>query len=150
MGDHVLMKRFLYLGIVLLGLQLHAGSDLKWVDEEVNAIKPSRSGIASSYINKLKDPIVLPVVAKAENAAPGSPLRISTSTDRKPHLRPLSVETIINQSAYINGHWYTLDEKVRGNKVTSIHKNYVVLKGKKKQTRLFVNNKNDKIKITTR
>lgn len=149
MGDHILMKRFFFLGM-LLALQSYAGTDLKWVDEQINAIKPSRSGIENSYINNLKDPITLPVVPKSETKTPGSLINASASSDRKLHLRPLTVETIINQSAYINGHWYTLDEKVRGNKITSIHKNYVVLTDKKKQTRLFVNNKNDKIKITTR
>jgi hypothetical protein len=149
MGDQILMKKIIFLTL-LLGLQSYAGTDLKWVDEQIDAIKPARSGIKSSYINNLKDPIKLPVVLKSDTKTPGSPFKASASTDRKLHLRPLTVETIINKSAYINGHWYRVNQTVRGNKITSIKKNYVVLKDKKKQTRLFVNNKNDKIKITTR
>ncbi|MEA1919166.1 MAG: hypothetical protein U9N52_04950 [Campylobacterota bacterium] len=148
------MKTSLYIFTSLMFIQLNAASDLKWVDEQIDAIKPSRTGLDSSYVNTLKDPVKIDVVEKVDTKSPSGPttsnVKSSSTSTRKLHLRPLTLETIINEKAYISGKWYTLNEKVRGQKIMLIDKDYVVLEYKKKKTRLFVNSKNDKIKITTR
>ncbi|MEA3521366.1 MAG: hypothetical protein U9R50_00160 [Campylobacterota bacterium] len=144
------MKTILYILTPLFIIQLNATSDLKWVDKQVDAIKPSRSGIDTSYINNLQSPIRLAKPKETKTKDLDSPVVTTSKTARKLHLKPLILETIINKSAYINGKWYTINDRVRGKKITLIDKDYVVLEVKKKKTRLFVNRKNDKIKITTR
>jgi hypothetical protein len=145
------MKYLLYAFTPLLLLQLNAGSDLQWVDDQVKAIKPARSGINSSYIDQLKNPIKL--IEAKEIVNKDGTISLSNGMPKAIHqvrLQPLRLETIINNNVYINGRWYTLNDKIRGKKITLINRNYIVLKDKKKKIRLFVNNKNDKIKITTR
>ncbi len=124
---------------------------LAWVDEQINAIKPQRNGISNDYINLLKDPIKFEE-PKSDPSQPNKGISVATSekSDRKLNLKPLTLEAIINQTAYINGIWYQLDDQVRDSKLVAIEEDFVVLTDKKKKTRLFVNPKNDKIKITTR
>ncbi len=124
---------------------------LAWVDEQINSIKPQRSGISNDYINLLKDPIKFEE-PKSDPSQPNKSISVTASakSDRKLNLKPLILEAIINQTAYINGIWYQLDDQVRDSKLVAIEEDFVVLTDKKKKTRLFVNPKNDKIKITTR
>jgi len=144
------MKKLLFNFIILTNIYIFAASDLKWVDEQVNAIKPSRSGISNSFIDSLKDPVEEETVKK-EKKIDGAPVVVSSTRSTKTlHLKPLTLESIINKSAYINGDWYSENDKVRGKKITLISKDYIILEYKKKKTRLFINKKNDKIKITTR
>ncbi len=151
MGDYLLMKNLLYAFTPLLIIQLYGASDLKWVDEQVNAIKPARSGISNTYIDQLKNPVKL--IEPKEIVNKDGTISLSNGMPKAVHkirLKPLTLETIINDNAYINGKWYTLNDKIRGKKITSIDKHYIILKDKKREIRLFVNSKNDKIKITTR
>lgn len=145
------MKKIFYAFAPFLVLQLNGASDLKWVDAQVKAIRPGRSGISNSYIDQLKNPIKL-IESKKEIANKDGTITLTRESKiiHKVPLQPLTLETIINDNAYINGKWYTINDKIRGKKIISISKNYIVLKNKKKKIRLFVNNKNDKIKITTR
>jgi hypothetical protein len=150
MGDNLLMKKFITASVLLLSIEAFATSDLKWVNEQVDAIKPSRTGISSSFISGLKDPIKPEEVKKVKKKNSPTIITSTTKSTRELHLKPLTLESIINKSAYINGKWYRENDQVRGKKITLISKNYVILQYKKKQTRLFINKKNDKIKITTR
>ncbi len=131
---------------------LFANSDLKWVDDQIEAIKPNRVGIDSSYVDALKDPVVVKTVDQPDSktASGKSAPSYAGKSARKLELRPLTLEAVFNDAAYINGHWYKLNEKVRGLNLSYINDDYIILSGKKKKTRLFVNNKNSKIKITTR
>jgi hypothetical protein len=150
MGDNLLMKKFITASVLLLSIEAFATSDLKWVNEQVDAIKPSRTGISASFISELKDPIKPEKVKKVKKKNSPTIITSTTKSTRELHLKPLTLESIINKSAYINGKWYRENDQVRGKKITLISKNYVILQYKKKQTRLFINKKNDKIKITTR
>jgi hypothetical protein len=150
MGDNLLMKKFITASVLLLSIEAFATSDLKWVNEQVDAIKPSRTGISASFISELKDPIKPEEVKKVKKKNSPTIITSTTKSTRELHLKPLTLESIINKSAYINGKWYRENDQVRGKKITLISKNYVILQYKKKQTRLFINKKNDKIKITTR
>ena len=144
------MKKFITASVLLLSIEAFATSDLKWVNEQVDAIKPSRTGISSNFISGLKDPIKPEEVKKVKKKNSPTIITSTTKSSRELHLKPLTLESIINKSAYINGKWYRENDQVRGKKITLISKNYVILQYKKKQTRLFINKKNDKIKITTR
>jgi hypothetical protein len=152
MGDYILMKTFCIIFIVFI-TTLNASSDLKWVNKQVDAIKPARSGIADSYIDSLKDPIEPENIKKestVHTSKTSSSSKIIGKTTKVNYQKPLRLQAVINMSAYINGKWYSINERIRGKKITLIKKNYVVLKYKSRETRLFVNNKNDRIKITTK
>ncbi len=145
------MKSSTFFLIFIASIMSASDSHLVWVDEQINAIKPQRSGISNDYINLLKDPVKL----EAPKSDPSQPEKAtafaaSEKSDRKLNLKPLTLEAIINQSAYINGNWYQLHDKVRDSQLVAIDDNFIVLTNKKQKTRLFVNPKNDKIKITTR
>lgn len=145
------MKHIISSCVLLFSIVLNAGTDLKWVNEQIEAIKPPRSGISNTFIDSLKDPIRL-IVPKSDKSIISSTYSTTTGTRSvsKIRLKPLMLEAIINKNAYINGKWYSVNDKIRGQKITLIDKNYVVIKYKKRKTRLFVNSKNKKIKITTR
>ena len=128
-----------------------ANTDLAWVDDQIEAIKPPRVGINNTIINALNDPIVKKIVKTSNlnlNSNKTAPLKGKIS--RNLAHKPLTLEAIINGSAYVNGNWYHLHDTVRGQKITAINEEYIILSKQKKETRLFVNPKNSKIKITTR
>lgn len=125
-------------------------NELSWVDDQIKAIKPPRVGIQSGYIDLLKDPIRLAQEPNATDANPSVHYTASGKVDRMLHLKPLTLEAVMNGRAYISGTWYRIDDKVQHSILTSIEEDHVVLTEKNKKTRLFVNPQNDKIKITKR
>ncbi len=142
----------LYLSFLLVSTTLYASgaTDLTWVDAQIQAIKPPRVGIQPNYIDLLKDPIRL--IPSSVIAIEGviQPQISSDNIDRTSHFKPLMLEAIMNQNAYISGAWYRIDDKVQNSILTSIEEDHVVLTEKNKKIRLFVNPENDKIKISKR
>ncbi len=126
-----------------------ANTDLAWVDDQIEAIKPPRVGVNNTIINALKDPIVKKIV-QVSNSNSNKVPPVKGKISRNLEFKPLTLEAIMNGSAYVNGNWYHLHDTVRGQKITAINEEYIILSKQKKETRLFVNPKNSKIKITTR
>ena len=56
MGDIILMKIYI-IALLLLTLNLNS-TELQWVDEQIDAIKPLRIGLKLSDVKILKDPII--------------------------------------------------------------------------------------------
>jgi len=134
--------------------------ELAWVDEQIQAILPARVGVPDSAINSLSDPIKLKKPAPKEGLAKvGSLLRpppklggAACITAPKVVEEPLRLKAVMNQSsALIGGKWYKVNDSVRGQTLTEIKMNSVVLTNSKNQKMvLFLVKDNKNINITTK
>jgi len=133
-------------------------NELKWVDEQIQAIKPPRSGISKSQIDMIQNPFIFLKQESKEKPAKKVPAsrkstiskqKISTSTRNKLSKKSASftLSAIINKSALINGKWYELHSKVGAYTLSSIDVNSVVLSYKKKKVFLSTRSKTKKLKF---
>ena len=150
------MKNLLIILSLLLSVNLFA-DELKWVDEQIQAIKPPRSGISKSKINAVKDPFIFlkknkdksgksTVAAKSTNTLKKRSTLTNTNKVSKKS-KSLSLDAIINKSALINGKWYKLGEMVGKYTLSSIERTTVILKYKSKDLFLSTNSPNKNLKF---
>ncbi len=127
---------------------LFANANTDWVDAQIQAIKPPRSGVSHRAINSVKNPFIY-VYKKTENdGAAGK--KGSTTTDKKtvsPSKVPLKLSAVMNNSALINGTWYQVKDKVRGYSLEKIEQDSVLLQSGKAKKVLFITDANPNIKI---
>ena len=138
------MKTLLITLAILLSTSLFS-DELSWVDEQVQAIKPPRSGMRSKKLSKLKDPFIFLRKNRGEEDQ-----KTDTLKDPKPKstlakaakVQPrksktvnkiLSLSVIMNKSAMISGDWYKIGDLVNGYKVSEITNNSVLLTKNKKE-----------------
>jgi hypothetical protein len=160
MGDNLLMKNIL-LSILIASIALQSSDDLSWVDEQVNAIKPPRSGEENQKISTIKDPFIflkknMPKGFKYVKKTTKKPYtstvakksyrkKSSTSTRIVNYIRgPLKLSAIINNSALINGKWYKLGDIINNYKISKIDNNSLTLKYKTK-TKILTTASNAKL-----
>ncbi|MDA7817730.1 hypothetical protein N9A28_06035 [Sulfurimonas sp.] len=134
MGDYLLMKtKSLLISTVLIGTTLIA-TELSWVDEQVNAIKPARK---SANISSIKNPFVFlekngytkPEVKKVDKGNSDSVNTSSTNSSiREVVYNKLTLDTVINSSIMVNGKWYKKTDTINGYKIVAINKTSVTLK----------------------
>ena len=153
MGDYLLMKTLLLI-TTIVGTLLANDANTAWVDKQVAAIKPPRSGLSTQAINNVKSPFII-VKPKAK---PGAKTASKRKAKAKPKtgvavkkapsaIGPLKLIAVLNNSALINGKWYKTNEKVRGYSVSKIDQKSVVLRKGKREKKLFISIANPKIKI---
>ncbi len=165
MGDHILMKKLLRISIVsLLPIVLIAGVDTvkQTQSKEVNAstmkvipvetpnhalintkiqeIKPPRVGVKSTDVLKTKSPFLMYETGKNGK-------KRSYAVKKKVKLPPLKLESVINKNIKINGKWYKEGDRVRQYTIVSVSSGEVLLKSKKREIKLFQQQKNEKIKF---
>ena len=149
------MKRLL----LLAGLPLFLFADipsqnLKWVDEQIAAIKPSRKGMGQHATFMLKNPFATtlflnqPPAEEDENRSikPAKIVKDVETVNGHPNLQAIVNKT----SVLINGNWYKKDDKVQGFTIKEIGASTVVLKSRKKELKLFIAVTDSKIKIQTK
>lgn len=127
------MKYLLIITFLLFAINLNS-DELKWVDDQVEAIKPPRKGISDENISMLKDPFYF---AK-EKKSPKSKTSVSSTKSPTKYKRPTRTTTyvlksIMNQSALINGKWYTINDKVGLYTLSEVKRNSVTLSYKNKK-----------------
>jgi len=140
----------LYVILVLLGLSQLSASELSWVDEQVEAIKPPRSGISSKEIRAVKDPFIF--LVKKDDIEGKSKKSASKKISRvhyvkKSHTKRLVLDAVLNKSAMINKKWYKEGDKVYGYKLAQVNTTSVVLKRQKKQILLSTKSKSKNLKF---
>ena len=147
------MKTFFITIVILLTSSL-SSNELSWVDEQVEAIKPPRTGMKSRELSGLKDPFIFlaknkskkPESKTASKSSTSSTTRATTSSGAKKIIKKkvnsLTLTTVINTSAMINGKWYKIGDKVRGYKVSKMDFKSVLLTKKSKKLLLSTNSKN--------
>jgi len=168
------MKKYLFLGLFsaislnaavviptvtenVTSLQPHEDKELAWVDEQIQAILPSRVGIPEGFINSLRDPMKMKKTLS--NTTNGSKLLappklgsgIAVLSQPKIVEEPLRLLAVMNKAVLINGKWYKTGDSVRNFTLTEVKQNSVLLTGKKDQKLiLFLTKQNNNIKIITK
>jgi len=143
-------------------VQPQGDKELAWVDEQIQAILPSRVGVPDGYINSLRDPMKMnkPVrVAGTSTISSGmrllAPPKLGNAVAFLPQPKvveePLRLLGIMNKSVLISGKWYKIGDQVRNYTVAEVKQNSVLLTGKKDQKLiLFLTKQNNNIKIITK
>lgn len=148
------MKKFFRMSILLLlSLQLNS-NELKWVDEQVEAIKPPREGISESEVLSLKDPFIFLKKTDVKNNATPSPTSAvalkevaKVATEQvAPIKKKLKIDAIINKSVLIDGKWYKVSDKMGVYTIITINASSVTLSKNGKKEILSTNNENLKFK----
>jgi len=134
--------------LLLLIFELHA-NELKWVDEQIEAIKPSRSGITSREVSVLKDPFIfLNKTSKTKTSKTkyiSSYKHVKSKHRFKTSLFHLSM--IMNKAARINNKWYKENETIKGYKILKVESSSVTLRKNKKTFLLSTHSKNKNLII---
>jgi hypothetical protein len=134
------MKKFTLTLIVTATCLFSNNSELTWVDEQIEAIKPPRIGLSVKEINQLKDPFILLVEKKEDKKTTAAKAKKHSKYNykKKIHRRSLyhfSLKAIMNKSALINGKWYKEGSYIHNYKIAKVDRNKVILtKGSKKIT----------------
>jgi hypothetical protein len=149
------MKRLLFLvGLPLFLFADMPSQNLKWVDEQIAAIKPGRTGMGKQTTSTLKNPFSTALFlkqppVKTDGKKKVKPVKITKEVETfgsRPNL-----QAIVNKSsALINGNWYKKDDVVNGYTIKEIDESTVVLKNRKKELKLYIAATDSKIKIQTK
>lgn len=110
-------------------------SELTWVDEQIEAIKPQRKGVEFADIKNpfifLKHKDEIRGTKATSRGSKKSSLKRSSSVvyDARPQMSAsgFNLSTIINSSALINGVWYKKNDRISGYKVVEVTKTSVTL-----------------------
>ncbi len=141
------------LSLVLL-TSLLSSNDLAWVDEQIDAIKPSRSAEHNSKINMISDPFIflekngykpVIVISKKNDLKKIDSNNSSIKSDFSNSLLRLSM--IMNDSALINNKWYKVDDWVKKHKIIKISNSSVTLRHNSKTKVISTASKNDNLKF---
>jgi len=140
------MKTILFSILISIALNLSA-NDLKWVNEQIQAIKPPRLGMDTKELSKLKDPFSYISKRRAKYAKTYSK---SSKKSQKANLNAnlnnkFNLSIIMNKSARINGKWYRIGENISGYKIAKIDSFSVQLIKNKKNFLLSTRSKNRNI-----
>lgn len=121
--------------------QIQNDKEVLWVDEQVDAIIPPRSGVPEGFVNALSDPIKYKVPPKP--VKPVFDIKVDVNLSKKvkvalPPLpkiveEPLRLQALMNTSALINGKWYRINDTVRTYTLAEVRQNSVLLTSKKGQ-----------------
>jgi len=156
------MKTFFIIMTILLTVSL-SSDELAWVDEQVEAIKPPRTGMKSRELSIVKDPFIFLKKNRIDEAknkngirrarVASTPNRAATSSNVKkvkPKKKSLSVTMLMNSSAMINGKWYKVGDTVNGYKVSKMDSTSVLLTKKSKKLLLSTNSKNKNLNFNNK
>lgn len=132
-------------------------NELSWVDKQVDAIKPSRIGIHSSLVNKIRDPFIFLEknrTTKRESAKKTPSKTVANKRSIAPKKqkiktvsRVLVLGAIMNNSVMISGDWYKLGDTINGYKISEINRNSVLLRKHKKTLLLSTKSNTKKLKF---
>jgi hypothetical protein len=138
-------------GLVAESISTNA-SELSWVDEQVKAIKPPRSGAKSWYLGSVKNPFIFLRQTKSNGSkSKASSTHSKTASvkglDAPKPVQKLTLEAIINKSALIDGKWYKEGQTVYGYKLEKVSGRNVLLKKSKKNVLLTTKSERKSLKF---
>jgi len=124
----------LFLCIIFLRFSTLNANELKWVDQQIAAIKPPRTGVKMANIAKIKDPFIFTKTTKPLKKKALKPSKIyhKAHKRRRYPLRRLHLTMTMNNSAKINGKWYKVGAMIHGYKIADIKLSSVMLMHHKK------------------
>jgi hypothetical protein len=145
------MKTLYITFILLVAAQLSA-NELSWVDEQVEAIKPPRSGISNKDIAKIKDPFIY-LIKNEKKSKDKKNLKkaiIHPHYVKKRYTRRFTLDAILNKSAMIDGRWYKEGNKVHGYKLYKVKNKSIVLMQNNHKILLTTTSKNKNLKFNNK
>lgn len=156
MGDYILMKTlFIALSLCLFSNLL--ANELSWVDEQVKAIKPQRSGMKQSTIATLKNPFIfleknrtepLSVASKIKTTSTPATIVQKRATQKTATVKKvLTLNAVMNNSVMINGVWYKIADVINGYTIKEISRSSALLTKNKKELLLSTHSSNTKLKF---
>jgi hypothetical protein len=145
------MKTLLMPIVLLLSFAVYA-NELSWVNEQVEAIKPSRLGMSSNSLATIEDPFIfLKKNTSEDKKSSTSKTVVSNSTiktvQQHRQKQVLTLGLILNSSAMINQKWYQKGDKISGYKIEEIHPGSVLLSKNKKHLLLSTKSVSTNIKF---
>jgi len=157
------MKKIYIIGFLLISLNL-SSDELSWVDTQIDAIKPNRSGLNYSSLSSIKTPVIFLKKNKTidetiKKKTTNKEKQIVSFSSKKMGIIPqkskiskkrannLIVDAIINNSALISGKWYTLNDTVRNYKLSAVHNTSVILTKNGESIKLSTRSKNKTLNI---
>ena len=142
------MRKKLFLCLFVFAFSLNA-NELDWVDHQIKAIKPPRTGITSSNINTLSDPFIF--LEKKEDAEIKNVLVPASNIFAYPNeieaTPPIRLFAILNNSALINAKWCKVGDIIDGYKVLKIDVNSVHLSSNGQQLLLTTQSSSKNLKF---
>ena len=136
------MKKILLVLTLFLSVHL-LGDELAWVNEQVEAIKPPRSGMSKYALSGLKDPFIFFIEkTKTDSKVKSDP---NVKSKVKKVSKVLSLTVVINKKAMINGKWYRHGDLVNGYRLKTISAKSVLLVKNKKKLLLSVKTNSKKL-----
>ena len=157
------MKTLLITLSILFSITLFS-DELSWVDDQVKAIKPARSGMSLSLLKGMHEPFIFleknrtpdkvgnkkkkKIVSLSKSvqttSSSSSVKKVSTMITLN---RVLVLSLIMNNSAMISGEWYKIGDDIDGYKVSEINRNSVLLRKHKKKLLLSTKSTSQKLKF---
>lgn len=145
----------LILTISILSISTIMANELSWVDEQIQAIKPSRVGMSNHDIASLKTPFIFTSKNVQKKDTKNTPTEAGKKTDRvlvkkstiKRTYKKLQLSLILNNNAMINKNWYHVGDFVAGYKVVQIQRASVLLKNQTDKLLLSTRSKSKKLKF---
>ena len=147
------MKNLIITSIFLSITSNVFATELSWVDEQIEAIKPARK---SSKIGNIKSPFIFLKKNKKIKKTPNIESRRVSTTNSKGQVvtrvtkrvyTPLVLDAILNNTALINGRWYRQNDKIKSYTIKKIEKSTVILKNEDRTIRLSTNVKKQSLKF---
>jgi len=141
----------LTLSLLILASTSLLSNELSWVDDQVEAIKPPRTGMKSSVLSGVKDPFIFlirkddkDIKTTVVRAKPTIRTHRKTQRVYKPS-KVLMLKAVMNNSALINGKWYKSGDTINGYKVMQVNRFSVLLNKKKKELLLTTQSSSKKL-----
>ena len=128
---------------------LFANVNTEWVDKQIEAIKPPRSGVSHASINQIKNPFIY-VYKKSDKAGDGQKKAAKPGIEAAKQVAKsplLKLYAVMNNSALINGTWYQANDKIQGYTLAKIEEDSVLLTTSRTKKMLFITEDNPNIKI---
>ena len=135
----------IFISLLLLLVVNLSADELKWVDEQIEAIKPPRSGMQSKELAKIKDPFIFLSSAKSKSTKKYKKSKYKKSSKKKKRALLNSrfrLAMTMNKTARINDKWYKLGDSISGYKIAKIDSSFVLLTKDKKNFLLSTHSKN--------
>lgn len=108
----------------------------------IKEIKPPREGVSTSEVAQVKSPFLM--LYKVKNSQGKTAYTVE---NKRVDMQPLTLESAINKVVKINGKWYKEGDRVRQYTIVEVSQEEVLLKSNKKELKLYLNHKNDKIQF---
>jgi len=144
------MKKLLLISIFMMFpwiLQANdTNSDHEIILKQVAEIKPARTGVRSSAVQRTKSPFLLFTTITKK----GKTKRAYVEKKKRVKLLPLKLESAINKNVKINGKWYKEGDRIRQYTIIKVDGGEALLKSKKKEIKLYLNTKNEKINFNVK